>query len=335
MGLVPPEGVVLAILQFLIFITTLMGNSMVIIVMWKYLSKRAVSNLFIVNMAVADLFTGFAALLQLIYTLVPSLNDNVYTCLFRYQMVILMISTSQLTITFTTMDRFIAVYFPTKYLNIMKPCVAYIIITITWIYSGVIIALPYVKVNSWDNNSDCTFPLVVQPCLQLWMAITLWVCTLITVTTYCLILRRAYFMYQKVKPRTISMINLSPQSGDYDSVFESSPSFYKPKYKLEKMTSILKGAKSLAVITLLFSVCWLPFTYFQLRAYITPAYVYSTEWDKAKWVVCLGMANSIVNPFIYAWQRKDFNAECKRFLSCRPPLTQTKKKVSWNLRSWL
>ncbi|XP_052268644.1 adenosine receptor A2b-like [Dreissena polymorpha] len=83
----------------------------------------------------------------------------------------------------------------------------------------------------------------------------------------------------------------------------------------EKTLHTLRGAKSLAAITFMFSVCWLPHTYFQFRTYLDPAYVHSTEWGAANWLVFLGMSNSIMNPFIYAWQRRDFNTACRRLFA--------------------
>ena len=45
----------------------------------------------------------------------------------------------------------------------------------------------------------------------------------------------------------------------------------------------------------------------------------SKDWEIANWVVFLGMANSVMNPFIYAWQRRDFKMACKRLLACKGP----------------
>ena len=92
--------VFMMVLQGAVFVLACFGNAIVVTVIVKYLPRRSVTNRFIVNLAVADMLTGLAAVSQIVYTLVPKLNENVTACLLRYQVLILLTLTSQLTVTF-------------------------------------------------------------------------------------------------------------------------------------------------------------------------------------------------------------------------------------------
>ncbi|XP_045211515.2 octopamine receptor 1-like [Mercenaria mercenaria] len=316
---------VLMILQTIVFLMSCSGNAIVVLVIWKYLRRRAVTNKFIVNLAVADMFTGVASLSQILYTFVPSLNDNLYTCLLRYNVVIFMTLTSQLTVTFTTFDRYIAICYPTKYMDIMTPKVAQFLILISWMYPCIISILPFSGLNNWNTHLVCVFQQVVKTWQLLWMALTLWIFTIVTVAMYGLILRKACTVYNQVRPSIGSVVLVRTVEIERNKM--------ENKYRTEKMASVLRGAKALAAVTLVFSLCWLPYTYFQLRAFINSEYIYSREWDIATWIVFLGMANSVMNPFIYAWQRKDFNQACKRLFSCKAPLPrQPARNGSYSVR---
>lgn len=323
--------VVLSALQVLVFLMACAGNSVVVTVIWKYLKRRAITNRFIVNLAVADMFTGLASLSQLLYVFKPDLNESLYACLMRFQVVIFMTLTSQLTVTFTTFDRFIAICHPHRYTFIMSSTVANVFLAVSWIYPACLSILPFTGLNTWDTRESCEFQQVVSPWQLLWMALTLWVFTIVTVVMYILILRKACAVYKQVRPRNVSVSTVTNDCSSSSGCQRQHSR--RSMERAAKMLSVLRGAKALAAVTLLFSVCWLPYTYFQIRGFIEPAYIYSEEWDVAVWIVFLGMANSVMNPFIYAWQRKDFHAACKRLLACKPPAHGLIRKVSKTYRS--
>lgn len=322
--------IVLSVLQVVVFILACTGNAVVVIVIWKYIKGRAVTNRFIVNLAIADMFTGFASLSQLLYALKPSLSDNLYTCLLRFEVVIFMTLTSQLTVTFTTFDRYIAICYPHQYCSVMSLKAANILVALSWIYPACLSVLPFTGLNNWSNHVLCEFQQVVSPWQLLWMALTLWIFTLVTVIMYVLILKKACAIYDRVRPNNASVSTVMSTSNSCQNHQQSR----KGQERKGKMLSVLRGAKALAAVTILFSVCWLPYTYFQIRAFIQPSYIFSEQWNAATWVVFLGMANSVMNPFIYAWQRKDFRFACKRLVTCKPPSALgLVRKVSKTYRS--
>ena len=305
------EAIAFIVLLIIVFIMSCGGNLFVVIVIVKYIRQTTVTNRFIVSLAVADMFTGLAAASQVFYVFIPEMNNHLISCLLRFQVVIFMTLTSQLLVTFTTFDRYIAVCYPHSYKTVMTPVFANVLIAVAWMYSAIVFILPFSGLHTWTTNTPCLFQLVVEPGLLLTMALTLWIFTIITVTMYVLVLRKALQVYRQVRPCLTEQPSTSRTSGSTSSAaFEVSVARY------TKIRSVLRGAKALATVTLLFALCWLPYTYFEFRAFFDRDFLTSWEWRIANWIVFLGMANSIMNPFIYAWQRKDFNEACKRLL-CR------------------
>ena len=282
---------------------------LVVIVIVKYIRQTSITNRFIVSLAVADMFTGLASASQVFYVFIPELNNHLYSCLLRFQIVTFMTLTSQLLVTFTTFDRYIAVCYPHSYKTVMTPKFANVLIAMAWIYAAVVFVLPFAGVHIWAVNTPCLFQLVVEPGQLLAMALTLWIFTIVTVIMYVLILRKALQVYRQVRPSLTEQPSTSRTSGS-----TSSATCEISVVRYTKIRTVLRGAKALATVTLLFALCWLPYTYFQFRAFFDRDFLNSWEWRIANWIVFLGMANSIMNPFIYAWQRKDFNEACKRLL---------------------
>ena len=314
-GTFTAEVIAFIVLLLVVFIMALAGNIVVIVVVVKYIRQRSITNKFIVSLAVADLFTGIAAASQVLYLFVPELNNYLIVCLLRYQVVTFMTLTSQLTVTFITFDRYIAVCYPHSYQKVMTRQSSNFLIAIAWCYSFIIFILPFAGLNIWTEGTPCIYQLVVEPGQLLAMALTLWIFTTITVIMYGLIVRRARLAYRQIQP-SFPPETASPRA--IGSVSSSSSNAFAER--AIKIRSALRGAKALATITLLFALCWLPFSYFQFRAFIDRNFLTSNQWHVANWIVFLGMTNSIINPFIYAWQRKDFNQACKRLFCRKKPV---------------
>jgi hypothetical protein len=152
-------GITLLVLQALVFVMSCSGNAVVVIVIWKYLRRSAVTNRFIINLAVADMFTGLASLSKVWYTIVPDLNNNLYTCLLRYSVVMFMTLTSQLTVSFTTFDRYIAIFYPTRYVDKMNPKECEY--SHTRLSHGFIL-LPFCEQNTWNTHLVCVFQQLIE-----------------------------------------------------------------------------------------------------------------------------------------------------------------------------
>ncbi|KAM7305813.1 putative neuropeptide FF receptor [Ixodes scapularis] len=79
----------------------------------------------------------------------------------------------------------------------------------------------------------------------------------------------------------------------------------------------LQVIKMMAIVVIIFALCWLPYQTYNLLAEIYPTintYRYiNVIWFCSHW---LAMSNSCYNPFIYAIYSEKFSAEFKARMSC-------------------
>ncbi|KAL3877282.1 hypothetical protein ACJMK2_035014 [Sinanodonta woodiana] len=301
------ESIVFLILQSIVCILACFGNVIVIIVILKYLRWSSTINKFVINLAVADLFTGISSGSQVFYFIFPAFQRDFAACFLKYQIVTLMTLTSQLTVLFTTLDRYIAICHPHQHHSIITNTTVTLLIVTSWVYSFIFFTLPFTGFNNWKCDIPCLYQLIVKPLQLFIMALNILLFTILTLIMYMLIVHKARKYLSKVRPN-----RRRPLTGTLDTNKNNQISSDR------KLLKDFRGAKVVASVTLMFSVCWLPYTYFQIRAFSDPTdYTNSWEWSIANWIVFIGIAKSIMNPLIYAWQRRDFNMAVRKLFRKR------------------
>lgn len=291
----PPEADTTALIVFLslqqcVFILSFSGNLVVIIVVLKYLKLNTFSNQMVVSLAVTDLCTGFSSGSQLLYVLFPVMDQNKVSCFLRYRIVVTMTLASQLSLVFSTLDRLVAVYYPHKYGDIMTKSLGIFFIILAWSFAIITGILPFLTEDNWDDLPFCFYHIMFDKYLYLFDS-----CSIISfmIASFCmnlLILKTAWAFLNRVRP-----------------AFETS----RIRQKRIKMKSDVSSAKVWGLVTLFNSVCWTPFTAFNIGIGIGVSYT-TSELIVMNWLAFLGMFNSIMNPFIFAWHRQDFNKSLKK-----------------------
>ncbi|XP_062583092.1 kappa-type opioid receptor-like [Saccostrea cucullata] len=283
--------VVFITLQQVVFVLACVGNIFVIIIFVKYLKLKTATNKFVVNMSIADLFTGFTSGIQVLYFLIISLNTNMALCFLRYQILSLVTITSQLLVTFTTFDRFVAICLPHHYKNLMTKRVSNILVIVAWLFGALLFLIPFAGAHHWDSGILCMYHVLFHRSVYLITGFSMFIFMAISVVLYCFILHKAWKYQTRIRPG--NSLNVERQK------------------KIEKD---IRSARIMAIVTVAFSICWAPYTVFQIRYGfgIIDIELYSLS----NWLVFLGISNSIMNPFIYAWQRNDFRQKWFRLMPC-------------------
>lgn len=281
-------------LQQIVFVIACLGNGLVIFMFIHKLKLKSNTNKFVVSLAVADFLTGIAAGSQLFYFLFPGITLNMISCFLRYQIVSYTTIVSQVTVTFTTFDRFIAICHPHRYSSIMTKQMATILCIIPWISALIFTCSPFFRWNVWEPGMPCIYTLLFHRSYYLITAIMMYLFSFTSFVMYLFILRIAWRYYSRVKHAVTD--NQVKQKTN----------------KSKTMEKDMRGAKVMGVVTLTFTVCWLPYMAFPFRAGIGINDISRTSITVSNWLVFLGIFNSIVNPFIYTWKRRDFNRECRK-----------------------
>ncbi|XP_060071808.1 mu-type opioid receptor-like [Ylistrum balloti] len=289
----PPLLIVFIVLQQLVFSLSCVGNGIVIYIFIRHLRLKSLTNRFVVGLAAADFFTGLSVGSQIFYFLFPNLNTYRVACFIRYQMVAFMTMTSQLTVSFTTFDRYMAICHPHSYSKVVTNITANVLVTTPWIYALIITTSSYIGLEPRTSDSlNCLYHLIFEHGVYLASALTIVFFSIASFVMYMCILRIAWKYYNRIRPSISSSSN--------------------PKTRQKSTERDVRSAKVMGIVTTGFTVCWAPFTAYQFRYGLGFVDLTMDDISASNWLVFLGMTNSLVNPVIYAWQRKDFNRACRK-----------------------
>ncbi|KAG9338200.1 hypothetical protein JZ751_026951 [Albula glossodonta] len=267
----------------------LTGNAMVIYVILKYAKMKTATNIYILNLAIADElfmlsvpFLATSAALRhwpfgsLMCRLVLSVDGiNMFTSIFC--------------LTVLSVDRYIAVVHPIKAARYRRPTVAKIINVCVWVLSLVVI-LPIIvfadTVPAQDGGVDCNFLWPKSSWSEAFVIYTFLLGFLLPVVAiclcYCLIVARM---------RAVGL-----KAG-----------------WLQRRRSEKKLTRMVLLVVAVFVVCWMPFYIVQLVS------IFRQPPDPmvTQLFVILSYANSGANPILYGFVSDNFRRSFQRIVCFR------------------
>ncbi|CDW56047.1 7tm 1 domain containing protein [Trichuris trichiura] len=294
------ELVIWFVLYALIAFLSITGNTLVIYVFFASTRLQTVTNLLIVNLAVADLMTGMlaipfkfqAALLQRWF--LPAVMCSVVPFIETVSL-----SVSVFTLILSSVDRFRAVVTASRS-NMRKRAIRLWVLLI-WTIS-IACSVPYGVDHMVYEFDDPTTNSTVPMCLPKHSEETWWKAynVYLTIIQYFVPLVIIDFIYCII---AYNVWLTPPIRSQYDRKFERS-----------KRTVI----KMLVMIVVAFTFCWLPYEIYLVLNEVWPQvneyYYINVIFFCAHW---LAMSNSCLNPIIYGLYNKKFQREYLRvFYKC-------------------
>lgn len=264
-------------------IITIIGNLMVLGAVYTTKNLQTISNYFLCSLAVADLTVG--CLHTPFYTTLMALDAASEGIILRMDFFIYIhiLFCSTLSLCAVSIDRYIAVKSPLKYLRIMtiKPCI--IIIVMLWVvaFAFAIPAAFIVNLKAWSGYiAACALLTMFGP--------------FITVTLcYVEIVKISHG--QMVKVGNSMLVSLEQHGSNLKNK---------------------KAVKTFAIVTLVFLAAFTPNFVFALWFHFTETC--EEEYNVfRKWTVSLFamFSSSFANPIIYGFRNKDFKCAFKRAFS--------------------
>ncbi|XP_040047710.1 somatostatin receptor type 5 [Gasterosteus aculeatus] len=287
-----PFNIITAVVYIIVFIVGLLGNTLVIYVVIRYTKMKTVTNLYILNLALAD---------ELYILGIPFLGTNSVLSYWPYGDFLCKVymtadAMSQFTSTFCltvmSIDRYLAVVHPMRSAKWRKPQVAKIFNAVVWVVSFLIV-LPvtiYSNVQEEFNACNITWP---EP-HELQSIIFILYTSILGFFGPLVVICLCYLLI------VIKVRSAGVRAG-----------------LTKRRKSERKVTRMVVIIVMVFVLCWLPFFTTNLvnLVYIIPennAAVYF-------FLVILTYVNSCANPILYGFLSENFKQSFQKVLCLQKP----------------
>ncbi|XP_006823064.1 adenosine receptor A2a-like [Saccoglossus kowalevskii] len=276
--------------EITIAVLAVFGNGLVMWVIFKYKRMQTITNLFILSLAVADFLVGLLAIPFAIMTS-RGIPSNFQGCLFMLSFLLWLCTSSTYSLIGVSVDRYLAIAHSLRYHTIMTTKSAVVMITISWLVAGIIGTLPLMGWNKGrPSEPQCLFMEVIH---MEYMFFNFIFAILVPLVVMLVIYGSIYHAAKK-QIRSIAALEVGlPQTNS------------RRRTKKE-----LKAVKSLAVIFIVFMVCWFPIYILNTIFLFCPTGC-DVPLELLLFAILLSHSNSAVNPFLYGFGR-DFRTAYRR-----------------------
>ncbi|XP_058442713.1 histamine H2 receptor [Malaya genurostris] len=276
-----------AIIDGILMVCILSGNILTILaVRFHRRLRQLLSNLFVLSLALSDIFVGLTLPYHLAFYMGNELGHHKHFCLLRFFVLIIACGVSIWNLIAIAVDRYIAICYPLHYTRMMTKKVALAILAFGWFLAVFVASIPLIW-NKWETAMECEFDELLYPWYVAGVITPLfslvWICLLIV---YWRIWREAAKHSKQLRAH-----NSQESSSDWKSV---------------QVVLLIIGC---------FTLCWLPYFVVILTQIFNFLDQNSPVLYKA--VFSLAMANSMMNPLIYAWKNTNFRHAFSKLLTCR------------------
>lgn len=282
-----------------------LGNTLVIIVVFKNKDHfRNTTNLFILNLAIADML--FLIFCVPFHAIIYTLNDwpfGEFMCKFVHLVQFSSMMASIFTLVAMSLDRYLAVGHPIRTKHLRTPWIALLVSVLTWTFAiGIAIPWPIVYTVRVYNNHG---PQEMAYCADDWGEMAP------HKSTYHLILFIFAYALPLIAIFVLSVLMIQQLWAVHGPASEG------PRHR-QSLQAKRKVTRLIIVVVLVFCVCWLPSHISWLWTSYWPHTVPHTYafyiWRIASHV--LSYANSSMNPVIYAFLSSQFRKGFHKALQC-------------------
>ncbi|XP_077354385.1 adenosine A2a receptor b [Festucalex cinctus] len=290
------------------------GNILVCWAVCLNTNLQSITNLFVVSLAAADIAVGLLAI-PFAITISTGFCADFHGCLFIACFVLVLTQSSIFSLLAIAVDRYIAIKNPLRYNSLVTGQRAKGIIALCWLLSVGIGLTPMLGWNKgWNSTSATSCPEGLTECLfegvvtmDYMIYFNFFGCVLLPLVVM-LVVYAHIFMAARRQLRLMGLKKVAPAPSRAEKA--SSSSFRSTLHKE------VHAAKSLAIIVGLFAFCWLPVHVINCFNYLCDGCQRPHIWV-LNIAIILSHANSVVNPFIYAYRIREFRQTFRRIFRQR------------------
>ncbi|XP_074640337.1 QRFP-like peptide receptor [Tubulanus polymorphus] len=311
-----PTNIVLISVYIPLFVMAFFGNFTILIVVLPKKNMRNVTNVFLVNLAVADLLVTCICIPM-------AVGQSIYKvwiygfvmCKFTAYLQGVSVSASVTTLCVMSLERLLAIRHPMTFRRVSKSKYAKIAIVILWLIS-LAIMLPLMLVRQTETTPAIT-ELYSEPidfCTERWWSpevrraysISLLICV--------------YIIPGVIITASYSLIGCQLLTGSSESLHRQDS-----KALQEQNKSIMRGrrkvSRMLMFLAILFAVCWMPYNIVSLSIDLHD-YEFGINpsvglLSVLPFTLLLGHSNSALNPLLYWFMNRSFRRSVKKKLGLK------------------
>ena len=297
-----PELVALLSAYSIMFLLSLLGNSLVCYIVWKNKRLHTVTHMFIINLSASDiLITIFNIPFNIARNLMDQWIFGQFMCAFINFILMVSVYVSTFTMMAIAIDRYIVILHPLRpRINIKW---GGIIIVITWI-AGALLSLPF-ALFSTELPVEMFFKTVVRCRICYPEPADLYE-RLITVGTFVMQYVIPMFITAVAYGQIVRCVWLREIVGQTT-----------PVQQLSHEKTRRKTIKMLMIVVLIFSICWLPLNLYHMLTDFHPNKEFFS-YNSTAYLTChwLAMSSVCYNPLIYCWLHESFRKELRAKFAC-------------------
>ncbi|KAL2092218.1 hypothetical protein ACEWY4_012016 [Coilia grayii] len=331
------EKIVIGTMLAIITAVTVMGNTLVVIAVCVVKKLRQPSNYLLVSLAVADLSV---ALVVMPFVIVTDLTGGKWLfgevfCNIFIGMDVMCCTASIMTLCVISVDRYLGITRPLTYPARQNGQLMAKMILGVWLVSASITLPPFC---GWATNVHTDGVCLISQDLSYTIystAVAFYIPMLVMLVMYYKIFKAARKSCAKHRSiefsrrdelatvaaasEALKMQGLKPPSaGVAEECAALSRLLSRERQNISIFKREQKAATTLGVIVGVFSVCWLPFfTLTTVRPFVCGVQCSCIPIWLERTLLWLGYANSLMNPFIYAFFNRDLRSTYRDLLRCR------------------
>ncbi|XP_029932089.1 neuropeptide Y receptor Y2, like [Myripristis murdjan] len=295
-----------------IIVLGVLGNSLVIYVIYRFKTLRTVTNFFIANLAVADLLVNTLCLpFTLVYTLLGEWKFGSALCFLLPYAQGLAVHVSTVTLNVIALDRHRCIVYHLE--TRMRKDVCFGVIALTWVLSAVL-ASPlaiFREYGSFSLEPGHT----IQVCTEKWPGKntdgTVYSISML-ILQYFLPLSIISFAYVRIWSKLRGHVSPAAVSGNGGGGGGGSSAGSERHRRRRKTT------KMLATMVVVFAVSWLPFHAFQLATDIDSSVLDMRDFRLLYTIFhVVAMCSTFANPLLYGWMNRNYRAAFLAVFKCR------------------
>lgn len=305
----------------IIFVVGLLDNLWVLFLIGKSRQAKTITNIFIFNLGVADLFLMLCLPIIMMNMVIGQWIFGVFLCKLYFAFDGINKFASVAFLVLLSLDRYLAVCHPLTSRNFRTPKSAFILVAITWsivvmlMVPVFVLATVYQPDISGVNQTKlvCSFPVESENGTQYTQARRIF--TFYTFTlSYLLPLIMISIFYLLIVYRLRRQEKLFPGANEKHSTLSKASSRRK---RSSRQISIM-----VAMIVAAYTFCWLPYWFLQIGLELFPDKLVELSGFRMFSFIAYGLqiSNSALNPFLYALgtdtHRRDIVSFIRKIFHC-------------------